>query len=47
VAGSCEHGNGPLDSIKGKKFFDHLSGLQAVKMDCSVKLVICVVLQIS
>jgi hypothetical protein len=25
VMGSCEHGNEPSDSVKGKEFFDHLS----------------------
>jgi hypothetical protein len=24
MAGSCEHGNEPLDSIKGKEFHDYL-----------------------
>jgi hypothetical protein len=28
VAGSCEHGNEPSDSIKGGEFFDYLSDFQ-------------------
>jgi hypothetical protein len=30
VAGSCEHGNEPLGSLKGREFLDELSVLMAV-----------------
>jgi hypothetical protein len=31
VAGSCEHGNEPWDSIKGEEFFDQLNYYQLLK----------------
>jgi hypothetical protein len=33
VAGSCEHGNEPLGSIKGGEFLDCLTGYKLLKMD--------------
>jgi hypothetical protein len=33
VAGSCEHGDEPLVSIKGKEFLDKLSDYYLVKKD--------------
>jgi hypothetical protein len=33
VAGSCEHYNEPLDSIKGWEFLDRLSDDQLLKKD--------------
>jgi hypothetical protein len=33
VTGSCEHGNEPLDSIKGDKFLDQLSEYRLLKKD--------------
>jgi hypothetical protein len=35
VAGSREHGNEPLGSIKGGEFLDHMSGCQLLKEDCA------------
>jgi hypothetical protein len=33
VAGSCEHGNEPLGSIKGRESVDLLSEYQLLKVD--------------
>jgi hypothetical protein len=33
VAGSCEHGNEPLGSIKDGEFLDYLRDYQILKMD--------------
>jgi hypothetical protein len=33
VVGSCEHGNEPSDSIKGREFLDYLSDCQFLKKD--------------
>jgi hypothetical protein len=33
VAGSCEHGDEPLGSIKGGEFFDQLSDCYVLKKD--------------
>jgi hypothetical protein len=40
VAGSCEYGNEPSGSIKGGKFLDYLSVLQASPGLCSMELII-------
>ena len=29
--GSCEYGNGPLGSVKGSEYFDHLRGCELLK----------------
>jgi hypothetical protein len=37
VAGSCEHGNEPLDSMKGREFLGQLSDYHLLKEDlCSL-----------
>jgi hypothetical protein len=33
VAGSCEHGNEPSDSIKGGEFLDNVSDYQLLNKD--------------
>jgi hypothetical protein len=33
VSGSCEHGNEPVGSVKGRTFFDQLSDYQLPKKD--------------
>jgi hypothetical protein len=33
VVSSCEHGNEPLDSVRGGQFFDQLSDSQHLKKD--------------
>jgi len=41
VAGSCEHCNEALGSIKGKEFLDYLSDYQLLKKDsASMELVV-------
>jgi len=39
VAGSCEHGNEPSDSIKGGEFIDYLSDLACEGGLCYLELV--------
>jgi hypothetical protein len=38
VAGSCEYGNEPFGSIKGKEFLEYLSVLLASQGLCSIEL---------
>jgi hypothetical protein len=33
VAGSCEHGNEPFGSIKGRELLDQLSNYQSLRKD--------------
>jgi hypothetical protein len=35
VAGSCEHGGGPLGSVKGREFLDWLNDCWFLKKDCA------------
>jgi len=39
--GSCEHGNEPSDSIKGRKFLDQLSGHQLLKQPTLQNQLVC------